>query len=248
MHRSAITHLKRSDATLARVIERVGPCRFRPEAAGTHFDAVARAIVYQQLSGSAAHTIYTRLLAIHGTPPTAAQLLAAPDAQLRAVGLSRQKIGYLRDLATRASTGDVSFDTLHDLPDAGIVTALTRVKGVGLWTAQMFLIFRLGRPNVLPDLDLGIRKAIQRAYRMRALPSAERIQRLGRKWEPHCTIASWYLWQLLDVDGVAGTPAAKRQGAASGKNGGVAGKNGGIARKNRGSAGTRGGATRRNGA
>src|SRR5918911_1466380 len=174
MHRKAVTHLKRADPILARVIERVGPCRFEARASGSHFDAVMRAIVYQQLSGTAAFTIHSRLLALYGgETPAPAALLATPE------------------------------------------ETLTRVKGVGLWTAQMFLMFRLGRPNVLPVSDLGIRKAIQRAYRLRTLPSAERIQRLGARWEPYRTIACWYLWRSLDENGATGTPPAKRQGGAA---------------------------------
>src|SRR5918912_1471871 len=216
MHRKAITHLKRADPVLARVLESVGPCRFEPRADGSHFDAVVRAIVYQQLSGSAAFTIHSRLLALYGgeTPPPAA-LLATPEETLRGVGLSRQKIAYIRDLAHRVETGELPIHVLHELSDDEVIEALTRVKGVGVWTAQMFLMFRLGRPNVLPVLDLGIRKAIQRAYRLRTLPSVARIQKLGARWEPYCTIACWYLWQSLDVNGAAGTPAAKRQGGAA---------------------------------
>ena len=223
MHRKAITHLKRADPILARVIERVGPCRFEPLATGSHFNAVVRAIVYQQLSGSAAFTIHSRLLALYrGETPAPAALLATPEETLRAVGLSRQKIAYMRDLAHRVESSDVPIHALHELSDDEVIEALTRVKGVGVWTAQMFLMFRLGRPNVLPVLDLGIRKAIQRAYRMRSLPSAERIQKLGARWEPHCTIACWYLWRSLDVNGATGTSPAKRQGgggAASARKG-----------------------------
>ena len=213
MHRKAVTHLKRADPILARVIERVGPCRFEPRATGSHFDAVVRAIVYQQLSGSAAFTIHSRLLELYGgETPTPAALLATPEGTLRAVGLSRQKIAYMRDLAHRVETGDIPIHALHELSDDEVIEALTRFKGVGVWTAQMFLMFRLGRPNVLPVLDLGIRKAIQRAYRMRTLPSAERILKLGARWEPHCTVACWYLWRSLDADGATRTPPAKRQG------------------------------------
>jgi DNA-3-methyladenine glycosylase II len=216
MHRKAIAHLRAADATLAHVIDRVGRCHFTANVDGTHFDAVVRAIVYQQLSGSAAHTIYSRVLALYGgNAPAPSHLLETPASQLRAAGLSRQKIGYLSDLAAKASAGDVPIDTLHELSDDEVVRALTCVKGVGRWTAQMFLMFRLGRPNVLPDLDLGIRKGIQRAYRMRALPSEERVRKLGRKWEPYCSVASWYLWRFLDVDGDAGSPAATRQSSAA---------------------------------
>jgi DNA-3-methyladenine glycosylase II len=127
-------------------------------------------------------------------------LLATPDEVLRSVGLSRQKIAYMKDLARRVVQGDVPMHTLHELDDDGIIDALTRVKGVGRWTAQMFLMFRLGRPNVLPELDLGIRKAIQLAYRTRALPSVERVRRIAAPWAPYRTVACWYLWRTLDTE------------------------------------------------
>lgn len=202
---------------MARVIARVGTCRFSASAEGTHFDAVVRSIVYQQLSGSAAFTIHSRLLALFGgAAPEPHRLLDTPDETLRAVGLSRQKIAYMKDLAARVHAGEVPIHALHELDDAAVVDALTRVKGVGRWTAQMFLMFRLGRPDVLPELDLGIRKAIQRAYRTRGLPSTTRVLRIGAPWAPYRTIASWYLWRSLEADGVAGTPAAKRQGGGAG--------------------------------
>lgn len=215
MHRPAVTHLRQCDPVLAQVIERVGPCRFRPRADGTHFDAVLRSIVYQQLSGSAASTIHTRFLSLFGgTAPDPAQLLRTTDDVLRAAGLSRQKIGYMRDLAARVHGGTVPIHTLHDLTDDAIIAALTSVKGVGRWTAQMFLIFRLGRPDVLPESDLGIRKAIQRAYRTRGLPTTARVERVGAPWAPYRTVASWYLWRSLEADGTSGTPPAARQGGA----------------------------------
>jgi DNA-3-methyladenine glycosylase II len=197
--RRAVTHLKRADPKLAAVIERVGPCRFTLRAEGTHFEAVARAIVYQQLSGKAAATIYGRFAALFDqTTPVPQPLLALPDEALRGVGLSRQKSTYLRDLATRAHTGAVPIDTLHELDDEAILTALTSIKGVGRWTAQMFLMFRLGRPDVLPDLDLGIQKAIHRAYRLRAHPVPKRVQEIGAKWAPYRSVAAWYLWRSID--------------------------------------------------
>ena len=200
MHRTAVLHLRRTDAVLAGVIERVGPCRFRARADGTHLHAVVRSIIYQQLSGTAAATIHGRFQALYGgRTPVAAELLRAAEDELRSVGLSRQKIGYLRDLARRVESGDVPIDTLHDLPDDAVIAALTRVKGVGRWTAQMFLMFRLGRPDVLPELDLGIRKAIKLAYRLRAMPTPERVRKIGAKWRPYSTIASWYLWRSLEL-------------------------------------------------
>lgn len=201
---------------MALVINRVGSCRFRARAEGTHFDAVVRSIVYQQLSGSAAFTIHSRLLALFGgdsvEPP---RLMDMPEETLRGVGLSRQKIVYMKDLAARVCAGALPIHALHELDDDAVVDALTSVKGVGRWTAQMFLMFRLGRPDVLPELDLGIRKAVQRAYRTRGLPTTKRVLRIGAPWAPHRTIASWYLWRSLEVDGVAKTPAVKRQGGGT---------------------------------
>ncbi|MGI8497060.1 MAG: DNA-3-methyladenine glycosylase family protein [Gemmatimonadaceae bacterium] len=199
MHRKAINHLRRVDPVLARVIDRVGRCTAEPHAIGTHFDAVLRSIVYQQLSGAAAATIFGRVQQLFGgRTPLPEELLGASDEQLRGAGLSRQKIGYMRDLAARVQRSEVPIDRLHDLEDEAIISALTSVKGVGVWTAQMFLMFRLGRPDVLPDLDLGIRKAIKKEYRLRKMPTSARVQEIGRKWAPHRTIASWYLWRSLD--------------------------------------------------
>ena len=212
MHRRAVAHLKRADPALARVIERVGACRFQPRADGTHFDAVARAIVYQQLSGRAAATIYERVQALYGgRPPTPAELIATPDERLRAAGLSRQKLAYLRDLAARAASGELPMDTLHELDDDAIIDALVAVKGVGRWTAQMFLMFRLGRPDVLPELDLGIRKAVQTAYAMRVMPSPKQVAALRARWQPYSTIACWYLWRSLDLPRAAQRRPGRRR-------------------------------------
>jgi DNA-3-methyladenine glycosylase II len=199
VHRRSIVHLKRADAALARVIERVGPCRFEPRAKGTHFDALLRSIVYQQLSGKAASTILDRVLDLYGGRyPRPAQLLETRDEDLRTAGLSRQKLAYLRDLAARVDTGDVPLARVRRLSDEEIITHLTRVKGIGRWTAQMFLMFRLGRPDVLPELDLGIQTAIQRAYSLPKRPAPADVLRIGTSWRPHATIASWYLWRSLE--------------------------------------------------
>jgi DNA-3-methyladenine glycosylase II len=185
------------DERLARIIERVGPFKLKLRDEGTHFGALLRSIVYQQLSGKAAATIHGRVLALFGgREPEPAELLATSDETLRAAGLSRQKISYLKDLARHAGTGAI--DRLHELDDADVIAQVTAVKGVGVWTAQMFLMFRLGRPDVLPVLDLGIRKAIQRAYRLRKIPDATKIEALASKWRPHCTVACWYLWRSLE--------------------------------------------------
>lgn len=193
-----LQHL-RQDPRLAAVIDRVGALRFTARSEGTHFGALARSIVYQQLSGQAAATIHGRLLALFdGREPLPAELLVVPDDRLRSVGLSRQKLAYLKDLARHATEGLLEVEKLSALPDAEIITQVTAVKGVGVWTAQMFLMFRLGRPDVLPVLDLGIRKAIQRLYRLRKLPDAQKIEKLAAQWRPYCSVASWYLWRSLE--------------------------------------------------
>jgi DNA-3-methyladenine glycosylase II len=204
---TAVRYLKRADPKLAAVIERVGPCRLEPRREGTHFDAIARSIIYQQLSGSAAATIHRRVCEIFGgAAPTPSQLLTTSDEVLRTAGLSRQKTSYLRSLAEHAENGSLPVGTLDELGDEDIIQALIAVKGVGRWTAQMFLIFRLGRPDVLPELDLGIQKGIQRAYRMRTLPKPAKVLSVGAKWAPYRSVASWYLWRSLENgDGQLGT-------------------------------------------
>lgn len=200
---------------MARVIDAVGACRFCASAEGTHFDAILRSIVYQQLSGKAAGTIHGRVLGLFGgRAPLPGELLATPDEHLRGAGLSRQKIGYLRDLAARAHGGAIPIDTLHELEDAAIIEALTSVKGVGRWTAQMFLMFRLGRPDVLPELDLGIRKAVMLAYGLRKMPEPRRLTEIGAPWSPYATIASWYLWRSLELPEPVAPPRAPRVASA----------------------------------
>jgi DNA-3-methyladenine glycosylase II len=220
MHHDAIAHLKAADPRLAPIIELVGACGFVARAEGTHFDALCRAIVYQQLSGKAAATIHGRVLDLFGgRAPLPAELLATPAERLRACGLSRQKMSYILDLAERVERGDVPLDHLDALPDDEIVDALVRVKGIGRWTAQMFLMFRLGRLDVLPELDLGVQKGLQRAYGKRRTPRPAEVRELGAKWAPYRSIASWYLWRLLDADGPAAnyrpTPSSSRSAAGS---------------------------------
>jgi DNA-3-methyladenine glycosylase II len=199
VHRTPILHLKRCDPVLAGVIARVGACRFQPRRKGTHFDALMRSIVYQQLSGKAASTILDRVLTLYGGRyPRPAQLLETPESALRAAGLSRQKLAYLRDLAAKVHTGDVPLARVGRLPDEEVIAHLTRVNGIGRWTAQMFLIFRLGRPDVLPELDLGIQNAIQRAYELPKRPAPAEVLRIGEVWRPYATVASWYLWRSLE--------------------------------------------------
>jgi len=198
--RGAVRHLKRADPALRALIDRVGPCRLTLRTEGTHFDHLARAIVYQQLAGKAAAAIHARLLGLYGNrPPTPIELLATRPAQLRRAGLSRQKIQYLRDLAGKAVSGAVALDALDGSPDEQVIEALTAIKGVGRWTAQMFLMFRLGRPDVLPVLDYGIGKAMRQAYRLRRMPTPAQMERIAAPWRPYRTVACWYLWRSLDV-------------------------------------------------
>jgi DNA-3-methyladenine glycosylase II len=164
-HRAAITHLKSVDPVLARIIDVVGPCRLEARRTGTHYDALVRSIVFQQLSGKAASTIHRRFTEIYpGKRPRAEHVLSTAEERLRAAGLSRQKIGYLRDLSARVADRSLPLAHLGRLSDDAIIEHLVQVKGIGRWTVQMFLMFRLGRPDVLPELDLGVQNAIQRAY------------------------------------------------------------------------------------
>ncbi len=198
-YRASVRHLKRVDPVLARVIDQVGPCRIQLRDAGTHFQALARSIVFQQLSGKAAGTIHARFVALFPQgEPEPATLLAFTDAQLRGAGLSRQKVGYLRDLAGKVASGTLPLDAVDAMDDDELIAHLVQVKGVGRWTAQMFLMFRLGRRNVLPELDLGIQNAIRRAYGKRKRPSPKQVRAIGAKWSPHSTVASWYLWRSLE--------------------------------------------------
>ncbi|HYC51690.1 MAG TPA: DNA-3-methyladenine glycosylase [Gemmatimonadaceae bacterium] len=199
--RKARSHLRKADPVLARVIDSVGAYRPTDGTSGSHFGALIRSIVFQQLSGKAANTIHNRLLDLYpDRTPTAPDILATPDEKLRAAGLSRQKIGYLRDLAGRVDRGELPLDHVDTLPDDELIAHLVQVKGIGRWTAQMFLMFKLGRMNVLPELDLGIQNAIKRAYRKRKCAPKD-VLRIGAKWTPYSSIACWYLWRSLDNGG-----------------------------------------------
>lgn len=196
-HSEAVSHLRAADPIMAAIIERVGPFRLQLRDPG--FSTMVRSIVYQQLSGKVAAKILERLIAAMPNGELSAEgILALSPEQMRAVGLSAQKSGYLRDLAEKSQSGDVDFTALPTMPDADVIEHLTRVKGVGVWTAHMFLIFALGRPDVLPTGDLGVRSAMKKAYRMRALPKPERMEKIARRWRPFSSVASWYLWRSLD--------------------------------------------------
>lgn len=198
--RKAVSHLKKADPVLANVIERVGPCRLERRGDGTHFDHLVRAIVYQQLSGKAAATIYSRVLALFGgRRPTPAEMAKARVPSLRAAGLSTRKVEYIQELARRTASGDIPMARLHRMTDGEIMETLTSIRGIGPWTAQMVMLFRLGRPDIFPVLDLGIQKAVQKMHRMRKLPTPAKLERIGAKWAPYRSVATWYLWRSLDV-------------------------------------------------
>ncbi len=195
----AVAHLSAADPRLAAVIETVGPCLYAPARDGAPLAALMRSIVYQQLSGKAAGTIHRRFLGLYNDrPPTPTELLATPEDTLRSVGLSRQKLGYLRSLAETVQSGALPLDRLDEMTDDAILTALVQVKGIGRWTGQMVLMFHLGRLDVLPELDLGIQNAIQRAYALGSRPTPKQVAALGAVWAPYRTVASWYLWRFID--------------------------------------------------
>lgn len=199
-HRKAIAHLRAADPVMADVIGRVGRCTLVPRKEWTHFDALVRSIVYQQLSGSAASTIHGRVLTLIGDgDETPRRIIETSHAALRSAGLSTAKANYVRNLAEHVMDGSLPVNSLHELKDDEIIAALTQVKGIGRWSAQMFLMFRLGRPDVLPELDLGIQKGIQKAYRLRKLPTPKQVLRRGAAWAPWRTVASWYMWRILEV-------------------------------------------------
>jgi DNA-3-methyladenine glycosylase II len=195
--RQAVEHLTAADPRLAAWIERIGPCTmvFHPP----EFSTLARSVVFQQLSGKAAATIYGRLetaLGPGGVSPHG--ILTMEPEQMRPLGLSSQKAKYLRSLAEKTVDGTINFAQLPDMPDDEVIAHLTSAKGVGVWTAQMFLMFALRRPDVLPLGDLGIRNAMQRLYGLRTPPKPERMAKIARPWRPYATYACWYLWRGLD--------------------------------------------------
>ena len=199
--------LLRRDPVLAGIIRQHGACTISDALRVDHFSALVRAIIFQQLSTKAASTIHGRLMALlPDGQPTPERLAAISDEQFRGVGISRQKAMYLRDLAARVESGEVTLDAVGELDDEAVITALTKVKGIGRWTAEMFLMFRLLRPDVLPVGDLGIVTAVQKAYGLRKRPTADRLRQLGEAWKPYRSIACWYLWRSLDNPAVAAPP------------------------------------------
>jgi DNA-3-methyladenine glycosylase II len=200
----AIEHLKKSDPVLSAIIDRVGDygIQFRQP----DFETLVKSIVYQQLSGRVASVIFGRLAAAacpKTTPKTTAKMtpesvLKLRPSRMRKLGLSTQKTAYIRDLARHTRDGRVVFDELHGLSDQAVMERLTQVKGIGVWTVHMFLIFALQRHDVLPIGDLGIRNAIRKAYGMAELPTPAEMEAIAASWRPFCTVASWYLWRSLE--------------------------------------------------
>jgi DNA-3-methyladenine glycosylase II len=195
--RKAINHLKKSDPILAAIIEQVGPCRM--EFGEPTFHSLAEAILYQQLNGKAAVTIFNRFAALAGDPLTPAGILKLTDAEMRGAGLSKQKTSYLRDLSEKTQSGLVVFERLPELSEQDVIAHLTQVKGVGVWTAHMFLMFTLRRPDILPTGDYGIQAAIKKHYKKRKWPKPPVMEKIARPWSPYRSIACWYLWKSMDV-------------------------------------------------
>jgi len=196
--KKAISHLKRSDPVLAAIIGRVGEysIRFREP----DFETLVRSIVSQQLSGRVATVIFGRLADAVDGKMTPAGILKLRPSRMRKLGLSGSKTAYIRDLARHTRDGTVVFEELAALPDEEVIVRLTKVKGIGVWTVHMFLMFALRRNNVLPTGDLGIRNAIRKAYALEEMPLPKDVEAMAAKWHPYCTVASWYLWRSLDTE------------------------------------------------
>ena len=200
--RSALKHLKKSDPVIAAIIQRVGPCviQYREPS----FETLVRSIVYQQLSGRVASVIFGRLHAAAGEEQlTPAGIMKLRPEKMRKVGLSAQKTLYIRELAKHTKRGSIVFENLCESDDVNVIDHLTRVKGIGVWTAQMFLMFALRREDVLPVADLGMRSAMRRAYGLKAPPKPAEMEKIAAAWKPYTSIACWYLWRSLENAGAS---------------------------------------------
>jgi DNA-3-methyladenine glycosylase II len=198
----AVKHLRGADAVLSKIIDAVGPLTLEPRDGA--FRSLGRAIFFQQLAGPAARAIMGRTLAVLGVDEETwydpEQFLAAKEEDLRGAGLSRQKLAYLQDLAAKFASGELSEDGFHDLDDEGVIEKASSVKGIGRWTAEMYLIFTLGRPDVLPVDDLGVRRGMQIAYGLADLPKPDEMRAIAEPWRPHRSAGTWYMWRALGVD------------------------------------------------
>ncbi len=195
--RKAILHLKKADPVMRAIIDRVGAYKIQHREPS--FETLVRSIVYQQLSGKVASVILGRLIAmLPDAKVTPDAILKLTPARMRKAGLSKQKTAYIRDLARKTKKGQVKFETLADLTDVEVIEHLTQVKGIGVWTAHMFLIFALRRPDVLATGDLGVRMAVRKAYQLEELPLPKQLEELAVAWRPYSSVAVWYLWRSLD--------------------------------------------------
>lgn len=190
-----LNHL-RKDRKLAKVIDKVG--EFNLSLTKNPYQSLVEAIITQQLSGKAADSISTRFRAIYGRFPKPADVMETSDAKLRKAGLSYMKVSYIKDLSKKVESKEIQLSYMKNLTDEEIIIQLTQIKGIGRWTAEMFLIFSLGRLDVLPVGDLGLKKGIQRLYSLEELPEKEQIEHIAKKWKPYRSVATWYLWRSLD--------------------------------------------------
>jgi DNA-3-methyladenine glycosylase II len=198
----AVTHLRGVDAVLARVIDSVGPLTLEPRDGA--FRSLGRAIFFQQLAGPAARAIMKRTLAALGTDEERwyqpGELLAKAEEELRSAGLSRQKLVYLRDLDEKFASGELSENDFHHLEDDEVIARASSVKGIGRWTAEMYLIFSLGRRDVLPVDDLGVRRGMQITYGLPEMPKPDEMRSIAEPWRPYRSAGTWYMWRALGVD------------------------------------------------
>jgi len=196
---AARRHLAKADPKLAAIIKRVGPCRLHAVAPRQPFEALCMSIASQQLSVKAAATIFARFCDLFPPDrvPTPRRVMTLTDDQIRAAGFSRPKVTFIKDLAARVLDGRLDLDGLNKHPDDEVMSQLVAVKGIGRWTAEIFLMFRLGRPDIFPADDLGLMNAVHRAYKLRKRPDAKRLRALAESWRPHRSVAAWYLWQSL---------------------------------------------------
>ncbi|MDA1010863.1 MAG: DNA-3-methyladenine glycosylase 2 family protein [Chloroflexi bacterium] len=199
---AAYRHLRLADPVVGALIESHGP--YRPRPAMDHYESLLRTILFQQLNGTAAATIRDRWLGLYGDRyPTPNELLATTDEAFRSTGVSRQKATYMRDVAERIIAGSLDLPALESLPDDAVMRQITAVHGLGEWSAHMFLMFQLGRPDVLPVGDYGVRNGIRIAYGLAEMPSPARAREIGEPWAPYRSVASWYMWRAVE-----GPPAA----------------------------------------
>jgi DNA-3-methyladenine glycosylase II len=202
MDAKTVAHLSKSDKVLAKLMKRIGPITLKPLTRQPPYEALVESVVYQQLTGKAAATIFGRVKALYPKSrfPRPEELLDTPEDTLRQAGLSRAKTAALKDIALKTVAGVVPTSrTIARMPDAEIIERLTTIRGVGPWTVDMVLIFKLGRPDILPATDYGVRKGFAQTYQWAELPTPKELLAEGERWRPYRTTAAWYLWRSLDA-------------------------------------------------